>query len=414
MGCPAIPSDSCDWRPWGTRSTTYGRVERVRCRICRRVRDKNPNRPAFGLRKGQQRVGADGASRWMDFWSRVGRRFGWAGLPKALEMASEEVGVARSTGWRWVQRIDVDSAPRPKWVSPTTWRFLGTCIEEYRRGRAQRHSLGDISQWVDSCESGWLTDLAESRGVLDAIVDARLVAAVLAGERTPCWVDRIMRITRHGSFHGATRPSVWGELSDALERAAVSYGTHNHRSVKPSAAERTWMAWLRTPGVGDVLHWEVVDELQWKEELEPDDERIPPFEVPPSFWRPRRPWGFPTDVAGWRGEADRVPHVDPGWFEHWRREDLFIPARRVFFRAMSAQELLDPVMISWTPTSIEVTAKAGDGTGVRMTVPEQPSEKAGRGTVVVYPGRMKPASKQAVVPRDGMGNSILLRRHLRF
>jgi hypothetical protein len=356
----------------------------------------------------------------MDFWSRVGRRFAWVGLPEALKTAAEEVGVHRSTGWRWAQRLDFEQTPRPPWVDSAAWNLLQVCLSEFRKGHAPRMQLGELASWSDTLPGSRTRLLDPDRALLGAMVDARLVAAILAGERIPCWVDRLPNVmgANASTYRRAARPSPWGDLrnglADALDRLEMEWGL-----VSPWSPEgRSWLAHGRSLGVQDALLAHAVRELKqdvWyllDEEadiliLEIIHEPRQFFEHvvdQPSVWYPPFTQRAEHSFYRWLAQARVVQGFDHRWFGSWIKRRVLRPTERVLEQDLGRGELGDQILITFGEDSARVTAKAMDGSTATIELPRRHLTFVWNGTAVVYPAQTKHGGPDVwILPRAGGG-----------
>lgn len=442
---------TCEWRPWGTRRPKYGEVRRVRCHRCGRVRDEDPNRPEFGLRRGQKPQSEDGPTRWMDFWSRVGQRFGRIGLPAALKLAAEEVGVDRSTGWRWAHRLDFQSTPKPLCVTPTAWRLLETCVGQFRRGQAARRQEGDVAEWRDDLPAVVSGALDRRKVLLRAITEARLVAAVLAGEDVPSWVDRLMIVTAASSLYRMTKPSSWRALRNDLKVALSQLDDEREWSSDGSLASHGWVGEGKVPGVEDALlryalqqlgrraeheidpldRWALRMEHQlggfllhtmdatvafliaehWgREQDEPRGRRTTPAELgrEGSLWYARLPPGTGPAFDAWLASARSLPEVDRRRVKDWLHGTVLEPTARMLREGLSSDEAWDPVRVTCTGDVIRVTARALNGSAATLEVP--PREVTTReGETFFYPAQAVSWDRDRMYfPREGGKGRFLL------
>ena len=374
----------CEWQKWGTRVTKYGRVPRVRCRSCGRVRDKDPDRPEVNLRRGQQAVDATGTTRWMDFWSRVGRRFGWIGLPEALKEAAKEVGVSPSTQWRWAQRLDFRTTPKPPWVRQSAWRLLEICLGQYRRGRATRRRDGDVTKWADSV----IPEMVRGGDfdLLRTIAEARLVAAVLAGERIPGWVDRLLDFMGSHRFRADVRASAWREYREHLGAAPLELASGRDADNLSDLMSEWRTGDLANAFVADVLldHAERVydmlsdeDPEDWWLEVDRVFSILGLIEPVARERAQKRLWKWLWRVQDATGTSGLT-------FRDWFNRSVLDPSVRFFSEPQGPWEIEDVVLLRFTNNGVEVVATASDGTGVTL-FHEAPATSRPQGTALILP-----------------------------
>lgn len=225
MECPDC--GSTEWRPHGSYRTADGRrVRRLRCVTegCGRTRSERAGRASFGLERGAQPVEApelDGreVSCYLRFLLMLRDRYALVGLPKATRDACDELGIARSTATRWLERSVRDGFPEEVVSEMLGWGLRAAVhlyggqwpAPEPVRGETHRVKLG-----------------ADPAPLGPSLRFARWLATVHRGDRLPSWLDRL-----------------W---SSGIRTPAGSGLTNSWRFVE-RGVER--FAEGRTPGTGD-------------------------------------------------------------------------------------------------------------------------------------------------------------------
>lgn len=406
----AVRCDQCGGSSlvqWGSYRRRCGEaVRRLRCRTCGATRLGEAKTAEAGLEVGRERLPGEQRSRLESFWARVASRLGSEPWPRALARASAEVGIDRTTGWRWARDHRVEALDVPAGIRREEWDLALLVAREYRRGHNPEPALADPAGWAFEHQSPrpsgfYLRAPDDPKRLVEAILEATAVGAAIEGRLVPVWAERLADeyglplpsgVNRRGwgreLFHRqlsqprerlmAEAPPEWWESSDA-RRWLEAWGEQGISEALLEAINRGW-----STGVT-----EVPEELR-------------------ASWRPW-PWldvhlthGLPRTLEAWmRGRSAPEP-IDDSEARALVERCLMAPVRTALCRALQEEARSEPMLLDLRPDELWVGARAGRG---RVAWAQRSLPPAYRMATreVLYPGAMRQGSvhgePHVVIPR---------------